>query len=93
MQVRIGDRLGFRSPIGTGPAPELVGVIPCAEVIEAGFGVAFFAGELVVVRIAVGELQFAAPGIIIRLGFDVAGGIGDYRGGLEIVREVIRDIA
>jgi len=32
--------------------------------------VAFFAGEFVVVGVVVDELEFAAPGVIVRLGLD-----------------------
>ena len=35
--------------------------------------VAFFTGEFVVIRVVIGELEFAAPGVIIRFQFDVAG--------------------
>jgi hypothetical protein len=81
------------TPVGTHPASEPVRVIPCPEVVEACFEVAFFAGEFVVVGVVVDELQFSAPGVIIRFGFDHAGRIGDHRRGLEMVREVIEDAA
>jgi hypothetical protein len=49
--------------------------MPCSEIIEVGFGVAFFAGEFVVVGVVREELEFAAPGIKIRLVQDPSAGI------------------
>jgi hypothetical protein len=40
--------------------------MPSPEVIEAGFEVSFFAGELVMIGVVIAELKFAAPGVIIR---------------------------
>jgi hypothetical protein len=37
--------------VGPHPTPNAGGVEPCAEVVEAGFCVAFFAGELVMIRV------------------------------------------
>ena len=59
------------------------------EIAEAGLDVALFAGELVIVGVVVEELEFAAPRVIVRLGFDHAGRIGNDRRGLQMVREVI----
>ncbi len=50
----------FVCPIRRDEPSQAVGVVASAEVIEAGFGIAFFAGELVVVGIVVDELEFAA---------------------------------
>ena len=74
-------------------SPQPIRVIPRAEVIEAGFGIAFFAGEFVVVGVVGDELQLAAPGVIIRVGHDHASGIGNDRSGLQMVREVIEHAA
>ena len=71
--------------------PQPVRVIPRAEVVKLSFCVAFFAGEFVMVGVVGDELKLAAPGIIIGFGFDVADRIGDCRGGLEVVREVVED--
>src|SRR5208337_4023770 len=43
-EVGVGDGSGNVRPIGAEPAAEAVGVIARAEVVVAGFGVAFFAG-------------------------------------------------
>jgi len=49
-KIGIGDGDGDRGPIGAEPAAETVGVVAGAEVVVAGFGVAFFAFEFVVLR-------------------------------------------
>src|SRR5579884_4401915 len=65
-------------------------MVPCAEVVKTSFYIPLFAGKLVVIGIVVGELKFAAPGIIIRFSFDVARSISHNRSRLEMVGEVIK---
>jgi hypothetical protein len=38
-------------------------------------------------------MEFAAPGVVIRLGLDHAGGIGNHRRGLQLIGEVIEHSA
>src|SRR6267154_425699 len=83
-KVSIGHSGGLSGPVWRDEPPKSIRVISGPKVIQAGFRIAFFAAEFVVVRITIDELEFATPGIIIRFGFDVAGGVGDYRGGLQI---------
>ena len=44
-EVGVGDGYGDIRPVGAEPASEAVGVVASAEVVVAGFGVAFFAFE------------------------------------------------
>ena len=48
-EVGVGDGNGNSGPVGAEPTAEAVGVVAGAEVIVAGFGVAFLAFELVIV--------------------------------------------
>jgi len=65
--------------------------MPCPEVIQPGFTVSFFASELVMIRVVVDELKFAAPGIIIGVGFDGSCGVGDDRSGLQMIGKIIEN--
>jgi hypothetical protein len=53
--------------IGRHETPEVGGVVPGPKVIEAGFSVAFFAGEFEVLGRAVAQLSLTAKGIIVGL--------------------------
>jgi hypothetical protein len=54
--LRIGEHLGPEiHRIGTHQTPHVAAVIPFFEVVEAGFGIAFFAGEVAGADIAAGS--------------------------------------
>src|SRR5581483_8455630 len=86
-RVGYGNRLG--RPVRCNESSERARVMPGEHVIQAALGIAFFAGELVMIGVTVSKLEFTAPGIVIRFRFDIASGISDDRGGLEIVGEII----
>jgi len=92
-EIRVRDASRLGCPVGSDEASQAAGVVTSAHLIQARFPVAFFAGKFVVIRIGVGELEFAAPGVIVRFGFDVACGIGDDRSSLQMVGEVVKDAA
>jgi uncharacterized YccA/Bax inhibitor family protein len=64
-EIGVGDRNGNVRPVGGEPAAEAAGVIAGAELVVAGFGVAFLAFEFVVLRASVGVSVFAAVGVEI----------------------------
>jgi hypothetical protein len=66
-KVGIGYWFGTYAPIGANKSRQTTRVVPCPEVVEAGFDVAFFASEFVIVGVVVDELEFAAPGVIVGL--------------------------
>jgi len=83
-EVGIGDRNGDVGPISAEPAAEAVGIIAGAEVVVAGFGVAFLAFELVVILCTgICVRALAAEGIEVRVVADRAGVVGDDAGGAE----------
>lgn len=92
-EIGVWDWFGRFRPVGSHEPAEPIRVVPCAEVVQAGFGVAFFAGKFVVVRVAVDDLKFAAPGVVIRFGFRNSSGIGDHGRAVHKVSEVIEDAA
>jgi hypothetical protein len=65
-EVGVGDGDGDGGPVGAEPAAEAVGVIACAEVVVAGFGIAFLAFEFVVLPASVSVGVLAAVGIEAR---------------------------
>src|SRR2546430_17096772 len=78
-ELGVGNSGGGGGPVGDGEASEEGRVVAGAELVEAGFAVAFFAGEFVVVAdAAVAEHALAAKGIVIGLFFagDEAGVAG-----------------
>jgi hypothetical protein len=80
--------------IGRHEPPHVGGVVAGAEEVEAGFGVAFFAGEFVVLGAGVGsDHGFGSEGVVIRV---VAGsglpGLDDFARGAEVVGEIVEDI-
>src|SRR5580692_9471104 len=44
----IGHRSWLGCPVGSHETPQTACIVPCHEVVQSGFGVPFFAGELVV---------------------------------------------
>ena len=86
-EIGVGDGDGDGGPVGAEPAAEAVGVVASAEVVVAGFGVALFAFELVVVlRTGVGVWgTFDAPGIEIGVVADDASVGRNDTGGAEEV--------
>jgi hypothetical protein len=76
-EIGVGDGNGDGGPVGAEPAAEAAGVIAGAEVVVAGFGVAFFAFEFVVLRAGVGVGVLAAVGIEIGVIADCAAVLGD----------------
>ena len=91
----MGDGYGDVGPIGAEPATEAIGIVAGAEVVVAGFGVALFAFELVVVgrRTAVGIGVFAAVGIEVGVVGTVPLFWVTTRGGAEEVFRVVFGIA
>ena len=68
----------------------IAAVVSRSEVVEAGFGVAFFAGELKVISAVIGrDREFVSVGEAVRFVQNMAELIGDYAGGTEVVGEVI----
>ena len=92
-KIRIRYRHRCCAPIGAHPPSQAIRVIPCSEIVESGFKVVLLACKFIVVRVVVDELKLAAPGVIIRLGLDHPGGIGDHRRGPQMVRKVIEHAA
>ena len=76
-------------PVGAEPAGETVGVVASAEVVVAGFGVTFFAFELVVLRAGVGVGALAAKGIEVGVVAHDAGTCGDDARSAEEVFDVV----
>src|SRR5258708_32857096 len=64
--ISIWDWNGNRAPVRRDEASQSVGVIARAEVVKPGFRVPFFAGKFVMIIEVVDELEFSAPGIIVR---------------------------
>jgi hypothetical protein len=88
----IGQHLSLEEHwIGRHEAAEGGGVVAGAEVVEAGFGVAFFGGEFVVLGAGVGDGAFATEGIEVRIVARRAGSSGDDASGAEMVGKVVVD--
>ena len=62
-QVGVGHGSGDRGPVGGEPAAEARRVVASAEVVVAGFGVAFLAFEFVILRARVRNDVLTAKGI------------------------------
>src|SRR5260370_12968826 len=78
-------------PVRRNEAPDGIAVVACTEVVAAGFGVAFFAGEVVVVGDAkVSDYALATEGIVIRFFFDVPQGVGHYIRRAQVIAKVER---
>src|SRR6266481_2559656 len=90
-EVGVGDGRGDGGPVGSEPAAKAVGVVAGAEVVVAGFGVAFLAFELVVVlRAGVGVRgTLATKGIKICIVADDSSVCGGDARGAEQVLNVI----
>ena len=87
VQVGVGDWGGDGGPVGGEEAAHGGGIVAGAEVVEIGFGVAFFAGEFVG-----GEIGGGADGVVLLAeGIqgvaidDGSGDAGENGGGSEIV--------
>src|SRR5512135_2260367 len=68
-ELGIRNRGSLGSPVWRNEPAQAVRVVASAEVVEAGFCIAFFAGEFVMVGVVGDELKFSAPGVIIGFGF------------------------
>lgn len=79
-EIGVRDRDGDGGPVGAEPTAEAVGVVAGAEIVVAGFGVALFALELVVLRAGVGVGALAAVGIEVGIVADDASVGGDDSG-------------
>jgi len=90
-EIGVGDGNGDAGPVGGEPAAEAAGVIAGAEVVVAGFGVAFFAFEFVSVarRTVVGVGVLAAIGIEVGVVADGAVVLRDDARGAEKVFGVV----
>ena len=62
-EVGVGDEDGRGGPIGGREAAELGVVVACAEIVEAGFGVALFTSEFVSVAGGGRVGAFATAGV------------------------------
>src|SRR5260370_1188596 len=89
-KVSVRNCRGRGGPIGHQKTADGVAVVPCPKVVAARLGIAFFAGELVIITNAqVRNYALAAEGIEIRLFFDISQGIGDHISGAQLVAEVV----
>jgi len=89
-EVGVGNCNGDGGPVGAEPAAEAVGVVARAEVVVAGFRVAFLAFELVdVLRASVGDGALAAVGVEVGIVTDATSIRGDGTGRAEEVLDVI----
>ncbi|MGB6199105.1 MAG: hypothetical protein WBF35_06095 [Candidatus Acidiferrales bacterium] len=75
--------------------PQGMGVVASDGIVEAGFSVAFFAGEFVVVagRIVGGNVGLGSIRAIVDVFEDIAGGIGQDPRRIKMVGHVIFDVA
>ena len=89
--VRNGSRDG--GPIGTQPAAEAIGVVACAEVVVAGFGVALLALEFVILRACVGVGALAPVRVEVRVVADDAGVVGEDARGAEKIFDIVCRVA
>ena len=87
--VGVGDGNRDGGPVSGEPAAEAVGVVAGSEIVVAGFGVAFFALEFVVLRTGIGVGQLAAVRIKVGVVADDACVRGENAGGAEQIFEVI----
>ena len=53
IKMSVRHRLWTCAPVRTQPSSHAGAVVPCAELVEAGFRIAFFAGEFVILRTVV----------------------------------------
>jgi hypothetical protein len=88
--VRTGawDWVFLRAPVGRHEPAHRGWVVPRIEVIIAGFGIAFFAGQFVILRAVVGDGAFAAEGVEVGVVAEGARRVGDDAGGAEMVRQI-----
>jgi hypothetical protein len=89
-EVGVGDGHRDIGPVGAEPAAEAVGVVARAEVVVAGFGVAFLALKFVIVLCAgVGDGALAAERREVRIVAHDARVVGNDARGAERVFDVI----
>src|SRR5258708_2889620 len=88
-EVGVGDGNGNSGPVGAEPAAETIGVIASGEVVVAGFGVPFFALELVILGAGVGVRAFTAERIEVGIVADDARIGGDNTGSAKEIFDVI----
>jgi hypothetical protein len=93
-EIRVRDWRGDGGPIGRSPAAEGRGVVAGAEVVVAGFGVAFFAFEFIRRRASIGVCTLSAEGIEVSVVTESAGrGENLARGAEEIFAVIIDAVA
>src|SRR5215470_6439787 len=91
-EVRVRNRNRDARPVGGKPAAEAVGVVACAEVVVAGFGVALLAFEFVgVLRACVCIGAFSTIGIKIGVVTDSACGVSQNARSTQRVFDVVED--
>ena len=88
-KIRIRNSRSLRSPVRRNPSSQSVRIMPRPKIIESSFSIAFFAGEFVMIGIAIEELKFPTPRIVIRFRFGSANRIGDHRCGFQMIREIV----
>src|ERR1700722_1105890 len=84
-KVRIRYRRRFRRPIRNHETPYGAGVKTRSEVVQPTFGVAFFAGELVVLWSRVAEYSLSAIGVVVGFVLDVPAAVGQDRSRSQMV--------
>ncbi len=89
-EVGVGDGNGNSGPVGAEPTAEAVGVVAGAEVIVAGFGVAFLAFELVsVLGARVRDGALATVGIEVGVVANDAGVGGGNAGSAQKIFDIV----
>src|ERR1700760_3835965 len=81
-QFCVGYCCSLGGPIRCEEPSQSIRVIPRPKIIEPGFSIAFLASKFVMVGIAVGQLKFAAPRVVIRFVFNSAGCAHYHAGGI-----------
>src|SRR6266853_4875600 len=64
-QIRVWHRLGNSRPVRRNKSTQGRGIVPCAEIVEAGFGVPLLAVKFV--RVAAGRANGALPAVGIEV--------------------------
>src|SRR5689334_8238025 len=90
-QVGVGDGSGNGGPVGGEPAAEAVGVVAGAEIVVAGFGVAFLSLEFVVLRAGASVRALAAVGVEVGVVAYDAGACGKDTGSAKKVFDVVQN--
>src|SRR5579864_2050542 len=87
--LRVFGMLIGKWGVGSCPSAERVVIVTFPEVIKAGLSVSLLAGEFVVIGIIVEELKFPTPRIKVFIFLDDPRRVRNYRGGLQMVGEVV----